>query len=552
VCANGHPQLRPGAKFCYLDGSPVSMLGKPPSAPIRKGPLINGRYQTVAELGRGGMGSVVYRVADVQSGGREFALKEIDETQLQPAGERPEIVKAFQREANLLRRLDHANIVKVYDSFQIDIKHYMVMDLVLGKMLEDLLETSPGGFPEARVLEWAEQLCDALSYLHSQTPPIIYRDLKPQNVMVEDAGGAITIIDFGIAREFKGGKKKGDTIKFGTEGYAPPEQYGKGNVETSSASDVYAFGAMLHQLLSGKDPTQNPFNFDFLILSRPPISASPRVIDALKRALDNLPQKRFQTIDEFRQALTGLATPKAKKSPSPAAGAQSQSQLPMSGSHAPSPVGGPPLSLPSWGGGLQLSATQLDLGHIEKGGLRPAPRTFTVTSLGLAQISARENWLVAMPSTVSSGGLVEVSVQTDHLPLCGRQWRAPDLVRPVVNQLRRIPRNAWWVIAFMLLLGLAARSIWPVAILVIGGWLGLHVTLWLASQLLARVVAVPTDLAGQVFVADGPIQKIVDVRVKAVPSQWRSAVGWLISIAVVGGVVASILVGLAWLIQQLG
>jgi serine/threonine-protein kinase len=395
VCANGHPQLRPGAKFCYLDGAPVSLLGKPPTAPMQKGPLINGRYQTAAELGRGGMG--VSSIGGRCSSGRARVCAERNRRgTLQPVSERPEIVKAFQREANLLQRLDHPNIVKVYDSFQIAIKHYMVMDLVLGKMLEDLLETSPGGFPEARVLEWAEQLCDALSYLHSQTPPIIYRDLKPQNVMVEDASGAIKIIDFGIAREFKGGKKKGDTIKFGTEGYAPPEQYGKGNVETSPASDVYALGALLHQLLSGKDPTQNPFNFDFLILSRPPISASSKVVDALKHALDNLPQKRVQTIDEFRQALTGQAAPKAKRSPPPAGGAQSQSR--MSGSRAPSPIGSPPLPPPSRAGGLQLSDAQLDLGQIEKGGLRPAPRTFTVTSSGLAQVAARENWLVVMPA----------------------------------------------------------------------------------------------------------------------------------------------------------
>jgi serine/threonine protein kinase, bacterial len=314
ICANGHPQVRRGARFCYQCGAAVNPLGRVTPPPTPAGPLIHGRYEVLGELGRGGMGSVVYKVADTHSNGQLRALKEIHETQLQPANERPQIVQAFQREAELLRRLEHPNIVKVHDSFQIGQKHYMAMDLVQGRMLEDMLAGSPGGLPESRVLAWADQLCEALSYLHSQQPPIIYRDMKPQNAMVEDAGGQIKIVDFGIAREYKGGQKRGDTIRFGTAGYAPPEQYSTSQVETSPASDVYALAAMLHQLLSGKDPTDNPFQFDFLILSRPPIAASARVIDALKKALDKKPAWRYQTIAEFQKALTGnVPKPKSPK-----------------------------------------------------------------------------------------------------------------------------------------------------------------------------------------------------------------------------------------------
>ena len=309
ICSNGHPQVRRGARFCYQCGAAVNQLGaQPPGTAGGQPPaprLINNRYEVLGELGRGGMGSIVYKVADTQSGRQLRALKEMDETLLQPVSDRPQIVDAFRREAALLRRLDHPHIVKVHDGFQIGQKHYMAMDLVQGRMLEDRLAASPGGLPESSVLAWADQLCEALSYLHGQQPPIIYRDMKPQNVMVEDAGGQIKIFDFGIAREYKGGQKKGDTIRFGTAGYAPPEQYTTSQVETSPASDVYALAAMLHQLLSGRDPTDNPFLFDFVILGRPPISASARVINALEKALDKKPELRYQTIAEFQTALTG-------------------------------------------------------------------------------------------------------------------------------------------------------------------------------------------------------------------------------------------------------
>ncbi len=555
VCVNGHPQMRMGAKFCYQCRQPVALQAT--------GPLINGRYQIAGEIGRGGMGSVVYRVLDSATG-KTYALKEIDETQLQPVSDRPEIIRAFQREAELLQRLDHPNIVKVYDSFQLGIKHYMVMDLVQGKMLEDLLTASPGGFPEARMLPWAVQLCDALDYLHHQTPPIIYRDMKPANAMIADRSGQITLLDFGIAREFKGGKKKSDTIKFGTDGYAPPEQYGKKGVETSPASDVYALGAMLHQLLTGKDPAQNPFTFDFLILSRPPVLASPRMIDALKKALDMDVSKRFQTMAEFSTALTGQQSPARQAAPkkvgSPAVnnppGASAGPQVLPSCAAGAVPAANsvlPPMPSTT-GSAVQVSVSQLDFGKVEKGGEAPPKKIFTATLAhgGRAQITPSDPWLVPMPSTVTSGGLVEVSIEAGKLPLGKPQWTLPNILRFTVDQLKRLPGPVWWLVGLMLLVGIQLRAIWQVAVILIMGWLGLQLVTWSIGQLLPYLAAYAADHSGLLTVSDGSTSQTITVHVTAMPSLWRKTMGWLTLLAVVLGEAGAALVAGWFLFQTLG
>ena len=166
-------------------------------------------------------------------------------------------VAQFRREAQLLRRLRHPNLPPVSDEFAIGDRNYLVMEYVPGSTLQQMLDRGEGPFPESRVVAWANQLCDVLDYLHRQQPPIIFRDLKPANIMI-DREGTVKLIDFGIARLFTPGKSR-DTTTLGTPGYAAPEQYGKG--QTDARSDLYALGATLPFLLTARDPADEPFKF---------------------------------------------------------------------------------------------------------------------------------------------------------------------------------------------------------------------------------------------------------------------------------------------------
>lgn len=285
--------------------------------------VLAGRYVILEKIAQGGMGAV-YKAQDKRLNDRIVAVKEMSESAVQ-SEDREEIMKAFQREARLLARLSHPGIVRVSDYFQEGERHYMVMEFIQGRTLEDMLEERSEPFPEEQVLVWAEQLCDVLTYLHSQTPKIIYRDLKPSNVMVVENTDTVKLIDFGIARFYKPGKQK-DTIVLGTPGYAPPEQYGKGRTgQTDERSDIYALGAMLHRLLSLRDPTQHLFDFPPLRKLNPKVSQP--VEEAVARAVEKERGKRFASAEEMKQALlrgkaiskpTGAPAPSPKKKPSKA------------------------------------------------------------------------------------------------------------------------------------------------------------------------------------------------------------------------------------------
>jgi len=172
------------------------------------------------------------------------------------------------------------------------------MDFINGVTLEDRLAKTSGPLDVKQVTDWAGQLCDVLDYLHSQQPPIIFRDLKPANIML-DSDGKIKLIDFGIARHFKAGKAT-DTTSFGTAGYAPPEQYGKG--QTDARSDIYALGATLHHLLTGRDPGDNPFTFAPV---RSLNSRAPEAIEhAIMKAVEQDPARRWQDVRQMKRALT--------------------------------------------------------------------------------------------------------------------------------------------------------------------------------------------------------------------------------------------------------
>jgi eukaryotic-like serine/threonine-protein kinase len=257
ACGAANP---PAAAYCFACGQ--SLGAAAPNAPgantgeLAPGTLLQQRYRVLARLGSGGFGAV-YKVADTRLGERTLAVKEMSQDGLQPR-EYGGAVEAFTREALLLADLAHPSLPRIYDHFADAGRWYLVMDYIAGETLDAYLQHCAGArlAPE-EALRIGERLCDVLDYLHTRRPPIIFRDLKPANI-IRTRDGEIFLIDFGIARHFKPGQAK-DTIAFGSPGYAAPEQYGK--AQTTTRADIYSLGATLHQLLTGADPADAPFAF---------------------------------------------------------------------------------------------------------------------------------------------------------------------------------------------------------------------------------------------------------------------------------------------------
>lgn len=271
--------------------------------------LNNGRYEVLGILGKGGM-SAVYKARDVATG-KIVAIKELSLSQTgNSPDEEKDAVARFNFEADTLLRLRHANLPRVYARFDEYPRHYLVMDFIEGQTLEERLHTHGGAaLPETEVLSWARQLCDALTYLHSEVPPIIFRDLKPGNIMVT-SDGHIYLIDFGIARVFIPGRLK-DTQQYGTPGYSPPEQYGK--AQTDARADIYALGCTLYELLTGYDPGTTPFALPPLRSRNPAVSQ--RVERAIERATKLDRDERYPTVADFAKDLLADASAPA---PAPA------------------------------------------------------------------------------------------------------------------------------------------------------------------------------------------------------------------------------------------
>src|SRR5712692_4023326 len=216
--------------------------------------LLRERYRILVQVGTGGFGAV-YKAVDTHSHGRIVAIKRINLHGLKPR-EVIEATDAFNREVSLLSDLKHPNLPRIHDHFTDPEHWYAVLDFIEGKTLEEHLQ-KVGTLPLHEVLNIASQLCTVLDYLHTRQPPIIFRDLKPANIMRTPLG-QLYLIDFGIARYFKPGQAK-DTMDLGSPGYAAPEQYGK--AQTTARADIYSLGATLHHLLTGIDPSQTPFQF---------------------------------------------------------------------------------------------------------------------------------------------------------------------------------------------------------------------------------------------------------------------------------------------------
>ena len=213
------------------------------TARLGVGQVLSGRYKVERILGEGGMGAV-YLVSDSRLAKQYWAIKEMADDFSDPE-ERAEAQQAFKSEAELLSQLKHVNLPRITDSFIEAGRQYLVMDYVEGETLERVLQKQ-GRLSVGEALDVAVQIAEVLEYLHSRPQPVIFRDLKPANVILSPDGTA-RLIDFGIARFFKSGKTS-DTRALGTPGYAAPEQYGRG--QSDARTDIYALGATLHEALS--------------------------------------------------------------------------------------------------------------------------------------------------------------------------------------------------------------------------------------------------------------------------------------------------------------
>ncbi|MBK7181280.1 MAG: serine/threonine protein kinase [Chloroflexi bacterium] len=264
--------------------------------------LLHGRYQIVQELGSGGF-ATVYLAQDGRLNGRYVAVKEFNVAKLAPA-DRGWARQSFQHEASVLSGLNHESIAAISDFFSMGGLDYLVMEYVPGETLTQAWQRAGKRIHPDRMLIWAWELCRVLDYLHRQNPPIIFRDLKPDNIMVMP-DGRLKIIDFGIARHFKPGQTR-DTHALGTPGYASPEQYRP--VQTDARSDVYSLAVVLHQLLTGYDPSLQPFAPlpDVLALS-PHVPA--HIARAIHQALNADPARRFPLVRDFAAALGSSVAP---------------------------------------------------------------------------------------------------------------------------------------------------------------------------------------------------------------------------------------------------
>lgn len=219
--------------------------------PLKAGDLVAGRYRIVREVGQGGFGAV-YQARDTEKHDRLVALKRIDLSLLKPR-EIIEATDAFNREITFLSTLSHPSLPKIYDHFTDPDHWYLVMQYIEGQTLEERLKRSRKGYlPISQVLKIGMALTNVLGYLHTRRPPVIFRDLKPANIMLTRTG-RVYLIDFGIARRFAPEKKR-DTGPLGSPGYAAPEQYG--TAQTDARSDIYALGATLQTLITGREPLE--------------------------------------------------------------------------------------------------------------------------------------------------------------------------------------------------------------------------------------------------------------------------------------------------------
>jgi serine/threonine protein kinase len=263
--------------------------------------VLHDRYRITGVIGVGGMGTV-YQARDLHFTDvkKLVAVKEMHTNTPDPTL-RASMIKTFQREANILATLSHPAIPKIFDFFDLNDRVYIVMEFINGSDLELILQKTKD-LPVEKIIDWAIEICDALSYLHSQEPqPIIFRDMKPSNVMI-DTLGKVRLIDFGIAKSFDSRVRQHTMI--GTEGYSAPEQY---RGEISPQSDIFSLGATLHHLLTRKDPRlEAPFSFHERRIGDLNPAAPPALIAIVNKALALNQADRYTSCAAMKADLEAL------------------------------------------------------------------------------------------------------------------------------------------------------------------------------------------------------------------------------------------------------
>ncbi len=293
-----HSNTTPNVGIGDTDGKSRAKL-----KPLDEGTILNGRYEIVRKIGGGGMGAV-YIASDKNLGGVLRAVKEMVQSYIEEE-QQDKAVNDFKRESLLLTSLEHQSIPTIYDYFfdEKEARFYLVMKYITGGDLASRLRSADEGrINEKDVTEWAIQIADVLDYLHNRQPPIVYRDLKPGNIMIDGNTGRAMLIDFGIARWIN--KEEKGVTAVGTMGYAPPELF-SGNVEPRS--DIYSLGSTMFHLLTGADPQSNPLLiFDFQKHPRPR-QINPQLSDQMEkilmRSVEYNAEMRFKSAAEMRQAL---------------------------------------------------------------------------------------------------------------------------------------------------------------------------------------------------------------------------------------------------------
>jgi serine/threonine protein kinase len=257
------------------------------------GDVIDGKYKILTQIGAGGM-SKVYLAMDSRLN-KQWAVKELEKKAHDKNND--VVIQSAIAEAGMMKKLDHPNLPRIVDIIDEENVIYVVMDYIEGEPLDKILEEY-GAQPQDLVIEWAKQLCEVLMYLHNRKPPIIYRDMKPGNVMLKPDGN-LKLIDFGIAREYKE-QNLADTQCLGTRGYAAPEQYG-GKGQTDQRTDIFCLGVTIYHLVTGKNPAEPPYEI------YPIRKWNPSLSSGLERIVDKCtqlnPEDRYQSCEELLYAL---------------------------------------------------------------------------------------------------------------------------------------------------------------------------------------------------------------------------------------------------------
>lgn len=259
---------------------------------LKVGDLIDGKYKILNEIGRGGM-STVY-LAINEKANKPWAVKEVRKNGI---SDRELVKQSLMVEINLLKKLKHKGLPSIVDIIDQQDNYLIVMDYIEGITLENIMQEE-GVQPQEKVVDWAIQLCDVLQYLHTRKPAIIYRDMKPSNIMLR-SDGSVVLIDFGTAREFKE-RHVEDTTCLGTQGYAAPEQFG-GMGQTDERTDIYSLGATMYRLVTGHNPSEPPYEMYPITHWNPRLSTGLEGIIAKCTSKD--PKSRYQSVQEVRYAL---------------------------------------------------------------------------------------------------------------------------------------------------------------------------------------------------------------------------------------------------------